>query len=201
MKRVQPLSKATGASASPQPRSSFDAAKTQTRNETWATVDLSIRYAGPDDLPAVRRLIERSVRLSLSRDYCLDAVEALRAVAIPKSIPDKKLLVAQVDGYLAGCAGWAVPESPGERARIRSVYTDPAFAGLGIGSRLLALAEAGCFAAGHNRLFLKSSLSAVGFYRRNGWVPGRTERLFASDGRGFDVVAMTKNLFGAATAA
>ena len=172
-----------------------------TRNDTGATVGLSIRYAEPDDLPAIRDLIDASVSRLLSHDYAPDAVEALRAVAMPKSIPDKKLLVAQVDGYLAGCAGWAVPESPGERARIRSVYTDPAFAGLGIGSRLLALAEAGCFAAGHGRLFLNSSLSAVGFYRRNAWVPGKTERLFSSDGKGFDVVAMTKDLCGAATAA
>lgn len=172
-----------------------------TRNDARATVDLSIRYAEPRDLPAIRDLIDRSVSRLLSRDYAPDAVEALRAVAMPREIPEKRLLLAHVDGNLAGCAGWAYPESPGDRARIRSVYTDPACAGLGIGSRLLGLAEAGCFAAGHGRLFLKSSLSAVGFYRRNGWVPGKTERLFAPDGKGFDVVAMMKDLCRAVTAA
>jgi len=172
-----------------------------TRNDTRASVGLSVRYAEPDDLPAMRDLIDRSVSRLLSRAYPPDAVEALRAVAMPRDIPEKRLLLAHLGGDLAGCAGWAFPEMPGERARIRSVYVDPALAGLGIGSWLLALAEAGCFAGGHSRLLLNSSLSAVGFYRRNGWMPGQTERLVAPDGGGFDVVAMTKDLCRAATAA
>jgi putative acetyltransferase len=72
-----------------------------------------------------------------------------------------EVAVAQAGDLVAFCA-----TLPG---LVQAIYTDPGWAGRGIGTVLLARAEARLFAAGHDPIRLRGALNAEGFYARRGW--------------------------------
>jgi GNAT superfamily N-acetyltransferase len=105
--------------------------------------------------------------------------------------------VATVGGELAGCGGWSRrntlyggDHSPGrdaalldparDAARIRAMYTHPAFARRGVGRLILAVCERAAVAAGFARVELAGTLSGEALYRAAGY---RVIRAF-EDGRG-----------------
>src|SRR5262245_10112134 len=117
---------------------------------------LQIRHATPADVPALRHLIEQSVR-ALSVGYYTPAQieSALRHVFGPDTqlIADQTYYVIVDDGALAAAGGWSrrrtlyggdqmkAAEDPlldpaTESARIRAFFVHPAWARGGLGRQL-----------------------------------------------------------------
>jgi putative acetyltransferase len=72
--------------------------------------------------------------------------------------------VAEIDGR---AVGWGAIRGD----RLEGLYTDPEFAGQGIGTALLSLLEAQMRARAVASMHAEASLNAEGFYRRRGYVP------------------------------
>ncbi len=73
-------------------------------------------------------------------------------------------------GLVVGVASFHLNEDGGEPAwQLRGMATDPAWAGRGVGRRVLAVGEAAVVAAGPRRLWCNARERAVGFYQRLGW--------------------------------
>lgn len=159
--------------------------------------DVRIRLATHADLPALRVLIEASVR-ALSQGYLTpEQIEAeLRYVISPDTqlIADGTYFVAVApDGSLAGAGGWsrrralhggdaykaaqaAVDQQPDalldparDPARIRAMFTSPAWVRRSIGRRLFETAREAARAAGFRHLVLTATMPGVPLYEALGF--------------------------------
>lgn len=120
-------------------------------------------------------------------------------------IADGTYFVVEEDGQVAGCGGWSRratlyggDHTPGrdaalldpatEAARVRAMYTNPAFARRGVGRLILQLCEDAARAEGFRRLELMATLSGEPLYAACGF-----ERIEAiEDARGGASVPLTR---------
>lgn len=150
---------------------------------------MRLRTATPDDIPLLFALMERSVAGLLPAFLSPEQVAASRAIMGLDSqlILDGCYLIAELDGYAAGCGGWSGrarlfggdhahhlhaprPLDPGkEPARVRAMYTDPAFARRGVGRAILAACEDAARGAGFARAELMATMAGEPLYRAAGW--------------------------------
>ena len=119
-----------------------------------------------------------------------------------------RTIVVEWDADVAGCGGWSRRatlyggnQTPGrdsalldpavDPARVRAMYTNPAYARRGVGRLILSLCEAAAAAEGFTRLELMSTLSGEPLYTAYGFRP--LERLDdATGGAAVPLVRMEK---------
>lgn len=150
---------------------------------------LTSRLAGIEDIAALEAVMARAIA-ELQRSFLTPAqIEASRTIMglDRQLIADGTYFVVEANGRVAGCGGWSRratlyggDHSPGrdaalldpalEAARVRAMYTDPAFARRGVGRRILALCEEAARAEGFTRLELMATLSGRELYRRCGYL-------------------------------
>jgi GNAT superfamily N-acetyltransferase len=150
---------------------------------------LTHRHATEADLPALKALMNRSIG-ELQRDFLTEA-EIAASYAImgldTQLVADRTYFLVEADGALAGCGGWSrratlyggdhttavrnpAPLDPAkDAARVRAMYTNPAFARRGVGRLILSLCEAAASAEGFTRVQLAATLAGVPLYRACGY--------------------------------
>jgi GNAT superfamily N-acetyltransferase len=150
---------------------------------------LTHRHATEADLPALKALMNRSIG-ELQRDFLTEA-EIAASYAImgldTQLVADRTYFLVEADGALAGCGGWsrratlyggdhttavrnpALLDPAKDAARVRAMYTNPAFARRGVGRLILSLCEAAASAEGFTRVQLAATLAGVPLYRACGY--------------------------------
>lgn len=129
---------------------------------------LTLRRATLDDAVRIRRVHQASVRSLCSADYSAAQIEAWIGQLLPSDYRHtmreewQLTWVAQVGTRMAG---FSVLDGD----LVRAVYVHPRYARRGVGSALLAAAEAEARARGVQVLRLNASLTAVPFYLRHGY--------------------------------
>ena len=161
--------------------------------------DLTSRVATLDDLPALTAIADAAIA-ELQRGYLDEAqIESSRAIMgiDTQLIDDGTYFVVESDGDIAGCGGWSRRatlyggnQTPGrdsklldpavDPARVRAMYTHPAYARQGVGRLILSLCEAAAASEGFTRLELMSTLSGEPLYTAYGFRP--LERLLDDTG-------------------
>jgi GNAT superfamily N-acetyltransferase len=173
---------------------------------------LTHRLARHDDVAALTALMDRAI-VELQKPF-LDAgqIGASRAIMglDTQLIDDRTYFVIEEAGALAGCGGWSRratmyggDRSPGrdaalldpatDAARVRAMYTHPAFVRRGVGRLILALCEDAARAEGFSRAELVATLAGEPLYAACGYRP----TLRFTDDRGgvaVPLVRMTKLL-------
>jgi GNAT superfamily N-acetyltransferase len=173
---------------------------------------LSHRLAVPGDIPALTELMDEAIA-ELQRGFLDDAqIASSRAIMgiDTQLIDDGTYFVVEAEGELAGCGGWSRRatlyggnQTPGrdaklldpatEPARVRAMYTSPAFARRGVGRLVLTLCERAAAAEGFTRLELMATLSGEPLYTAYGFRP--LERLEdATGGAPVPLVRMVKDV-------
>ncbi len=139
-------------------------------------MEFTSRLAVSADVPALMVLMDAAIA-GLQRAF-LDEGQIASSRAImgidTELIEDGTYFVVEWDGDIAGCGGWSRRatlyggnQTPGrdshlldpaiEPARVRAMYTNPAYARRGVGRLILSLCEAAAAAAGFTRLELMST--------------------------------------------
>jgi GNAT superfamily N-acetyltransferase len=144
--------------------------------------ELTHRLATIEDLDRLRALMARAIEHLQAGFLSPEQVRASHAVMglDTQLVKDQTYFLIEADGALAGCGGWSwratlyggdaslVARQP---ARIRAMYTDPAFARRGVGRRIMDLCEAAARAAGFRRVEMMATLAGEPLYRACGYVP------------------------------
>ncbi|HVL70231.1 MAG TPA: GNAT family N-acetyltransferase [Vicinamibacterales bacterium] len=148
------------------------------------------RLATRADLAALRELMDAAIS-ELQKPYLdTDQIASSRAIMglDTQLIDDGTYFVVELDGMLAGCGGWSRratlyggDQSPGrsaalldpaaDAARVRAMYTHPAFVRRGVGRLVLSLCEQAAKAEGFRRAELMATLSGEPLYRACGYEP------------------------------
>lgn len=177
-------------------------------------MQLQIRPAHVDEIPALEQLIARSVR-ALSVGYYTARQVELALVHVfgvdSQLIADGTYFVVEVDGQLAACGGWSKRRTlyggdqmkegednlldPGtEAARIRAFFVDPAFARRGIGKQLIEACEAAAQAAGFTRLEMGATLPGEPLYAAVGYHAVERLAVPLPGGETLPIIRMEKHL-------
>lgn len=176
---------------------------------------VKLRLATMADVPALRQVIERSVRGLQSRDYTPQQIAAaLRGVygVDTQLITDGTYFAAEVaGGAIAGCGGWSrrrtlfggdqwqgradeLLDPAREAAKIRAFFVLPERARQGVGSRILEACETAAKAAGFQKLEMGATLSGVPFYQARGYAALEEVTVPLGDGLTLPIVRMGKSL-------
>jgi GNAT superfamily N-acetyltransferase len=156
-------------------------------------VSYHLRVATLADAPALRPLIERSIRSLGAADYTQAQIEGALKGAFgvdTQLIRDGTYFVAVTAAQaLVACGGWSRrrtlfgSDTRAERdeswldprteaAKIRAFFVDPAHARRGLGRAILERSEAEAQAAGFAALELMATLPGVRLYERYGYRAG-----------------------------
>jgi N-acetylglutamate synthase-like GNAT family acetyltransferase len=185
--------------------------------------NIHIRKAVAEDIPALRALIDASVRGLQVEDYTPEQIEgALKTVFGVDSqlIADRTYFVAEaaLESKLenakvvaVGCGGWSkrktlfggdqwvarqdsLLDPRVDAAKIRSFFVHPAWPRRGIGSAILETCEAAAKAAGFSRAEMGATLTGVKLFQVRGYVPLESMEIPLRNGASLPVVRMAKQL-------
>ena len=151
-------------------------------------VSFAHRLATLDDVPALTALMRAAISELLKPFLSPEEVQASFSVMglDTQLIADGTYFVILADGVLVGCGGWsrratlfggdhtagrdaAVLDPKTDAARIRAMYTNPAYARRGVGRLVLSLCEQAAAAEGFARAELAATLAGEPLYRACGY--------------------------------
>jgi GNAT superfamily N-acetyltransferase len=151
-------------------------------------VSLTSRLARREDMPALLPLIDVAIG-ELQKGF-LDEAQIASSRAImgvdTQLIDDGTYFVVESDGRLAGCGGWSrratlyggdhsdgrdpeLLDPARDPAKVRAMYTHPAFARRGVGRLILSLCESAAAAEGFAMLELMGTMSGRPLYEAAGF--------------------------------
>lgn len=177
-----------------------------------------LRLATDEDIPALHRLIEASVRGLQGDDYTPAQIEGALGTVLgldTQLLRDQTYFVAEAHAdleqrtTLAGCGGWSkrktlfgADRGPGrepdlldpakDAAKIRAIFVHPDFARQGLGTLLLARVEAEARSAGFHRFEMGSTLTGVPLYRAKGYAAIGSLAVPLPNGEALEVIRMVK---------
>ncbi|MGF7147238.1 GNAT superfamily N-acetyltransferase [Sphingomonas zeicaulis] len=175
---------------------------------------LTHRLAQLDDLPALRALMQRAIEGLQHGFLTPEQIRASHKVMglDTQLVRDQTYFIVEHEGRIAGCGGWSwratlfggddsvVARAPAaldpasDAARIRAMYTDPAFTRQGVGSAIMALCEAAARAHGFRRAEMMATLAGVPLYTARGYAPIEPFTSDPIDGVTVPLIRMGKDL-------
>lgn len=174
---------------------------------------LQHRLAETADIPALTQLMNEAIAVHLAAHLPPEGVAASYSVMelVSQLIEDGTYFVISTDGAIGGCGGWSrratlfggdhsagrsarLLDPASEPARVRAMYTSPAFARRGVGRFILSLCEEAAAREGFRALELAATLSGLPLYRAYGF--SDVEAFAAATPSGFAVplVRMQKTI-------
>jgi GNAT superfamily N-acetyltransferase len=178
-----------------------------------------LRLATREDIPALRALIETSVRKLQRGDYSAEQLEAALGTAYgvdTQLIADETYYVvesrhASGELVIAACGGWSMRKTlygsdhgpyrdsglldPGrDAAKIRAFFVHPDWVRRGLATLILKTCEEEAYARGFRRFEMGATLSGVPMYAARGYATGETIEVPLPDGLSLTVVRMFKSL-------
>jgi GNAT superfamily N-acetyltransferase len=173
-----------------------------------------LRVAMMEDVMAIRRLIDASVRGLQAGDYSAAQIEGALATVFTvdsQLIADGTYFVAFSEGgELAGCGGWSFRQTlyggdhqiekvalerldPAvDAAKVRAIFVHPKFARMGLGSLILAAGEDAAVEQGFRRFEMGSTLTGVTLYTLKGYREVSRVLVPVGGGEKIEVVRMVK---------
>jgi GNAT superfamily N-acetyltransferase len=177
-------------------------------------MEIEIRLATVEDIPALRELIPASVRI-LSAGYYTPAQIVSGLIYIfgvdTQLIADDTYFVAESAGQIVGAGGWSkrktlyggdqtkaeadpLLDPAHDAAHIRAFYVHPDWARRGVGSRIMRACEDAARAAGFMRLDLGATVAGEPLYAAMGFQVRERVSIPLPDGEALPAAMMDKTL-------
>jgi N-acetylglutamate synthase-like GNAT family acetyltransferase len=177
----------------------------------------NVRVATERDVPALRELIETSVRTLQRTEYSREQIEgSLQGTqgVDTRLIADGTYYVVEVDGpagepIVVGCGGWSKRKTlfgsdqradredsfldpVADAAKIRAFFVHPEWVRHGIASKILDCCEKAAREAGFRRLEMGATLTGVPLYAARGYREVERIEVPLPNGAALPVVRMAK---------
>ncbi|HJU06787.1 MAG TPA: GNAT family N-acetyltransferase [Nitrospiraceae bacterium] len=180
---------------------------------------IAIRQARSAEIPALRDMQERSLRLLGAAFYAPRQIAAFltEVGTMDEAVVDEGhyFVAANADGAILASGGWsrqtpgyerAVIGSAGARngaggAIIRSVFVEPALARRGLATAIMTKVEQDADANRVGTLSMMATLSGLAFYARLGYQTNGEKMVVLAGGLRFPFMSMSKSLVHGALAA
>ena len=180
-----------------------------------AELSRQLRFARPQDIPTLRRLIDQSVRQLGQPYYNPQQIESSLEYIFgvdTQLIADDTYYVVEIEGQIVGAGGWSKrktlyggdqAKAKGEDnlldpacdpAKIRAFYVQPSQARQGIGRQIMHACEMAAKAAGFKTLELMATLPGKPLYAACGFQVIEHDQIKMPDGVLLPVAKMTKTL-------
>ena len=177
-------------------------------------MDITIRLAEMDDVPALKELIPLSARELSKGYYTSEQTESMIKYIIgvdTQLIIDQTYYVAEADGQIVGCGGWSKrktlyggdqikeQEDPlldpkVDAGHIRAFFVHPQWTRKGIGRRIILACEAAARTEGFTRMDLGATLPGEPLYAAMGYVATERFEIPTPDGISIPAAQMQKQL-------
>jgi GNAT superfamily N-acetyltransferase len=181
--------------------------------------NFAIRLATSADIPVLRELIDKSVRVLQREDYSAEQLDAALGTAYgvdSQLIADETYYVVEAvgaagEGVMAACGGWsmrktlygsdhgpyrdnAMLDPARDAAKIRAFFVHPEWTRRGIASLILKNCEDAAYARGFRRFEMGATLTGVPMYAARGYSKGEQIEVPLSNGLSLTVVRMAKTV-------
>ena len=177
-------------------------------------MQLTIRKASCDDIPALEALIQNSVKNLQAAYYSREQIDGALGTIFgvdSQLIKDGTYFIAEVESNIVGCGGWSqrktlfggdkaqnkqdeLLDPLHEPARIRAFFVHPAWARRGIGSKIMAACEAAAIGIGFSRLELVATLAGEPLYKAHGFDHIEHFEISLYNGAFLPVIRMSKQI-------
>jgi len=179
----------------------------------------SLRLATSEDIPALRKLIDVSVRVLQRADYSAEQLDAALGTAYgvdTQLIADGTYYVVEAavgasERVIAACGGWslrktlygsdhgpyrdsALLDPAHDAAKIRAFFVHPDWVRRGIAALILKTCEDAAYARGFRRFEMGATLTGVPMYAARGYVKGEDIEVPLPNGLSLTVVRMSKRV-------
>lgn len=168
------------------------------------------------DVPALRELIEQSVRVLQRGDYSEEQIEGALGTVFgvdTRLIEDGTYYVVETEGdgreLIVGCGGWskrktlfgsdyqtgredALLDARMDAAKIRAFFVHPGWVRRGIATQILERCEEAARTAGFQRFEMGATLTGVPMYAARGYVEAERIEVLLTNGSLLPVVRMVK---------
>lgn len=178
---------------------------------------LTHRIATHEDIDRIVELMRLAIEENMKSFLSPDAIEAVReSMGVDRTlIDDQTYFVVETDSAKAptmvGCGGWGKRKTlyggdqtagrddslcnpATDAARIRAMYTHPAWVRRGVGTLLLHLGESAARRAGFRTIELGSTVPGEPFYLARGYREVGRENHVAANGAESVVIRMVKEI-------
>lgn len=181
--------------------------------------NFTIRLATTADIPALRELIDKSVRVLQRQDYSAEQLDAALGTAYgvdTQLIADGTYYIVQAVGaagekVLAACGGWsmrktlygsdhgpyrdnALLDPSRDAAKIRAFFVHPEWTRRGIASLILKTCEDAAYARGFRRFEMGATLTGVPMYAARGYLKSEQIEVPLPHGLTLTVIRMSKSV-------
>lgn len=155
---------------------------------------MNIRMATAGDEQIIHKIHKHSVQCGCSGHY---SSEQIASWAVRQGLPPFEELLAKrifavAENEDGKCVGFGSADKT--QSRIVTLFVDPNYFGEGVGSGLLAFLEENLAKSGCSRVFIDSSLNAVGFYEKNGYHVDSDTAHTEPDGTVLECVVVVKEI-------
>jgi GNAT superfamily N-acetyltransferase len=180
----------------------------------------TLRLATIADIPALRELIDVSVRALQRADYSAEQLDAALWTAYgvdTQLIADGTYYVVEAvavsagERVIAACGGWSMRKTlygsdhgpyrdnglldpARDAAKIRAFFVHPEWVRRGIATLILKTCEHAAYARGFRRFEMGATLTGVPMYATRGYVAGERIEVPLPNGLSLTVVRMAKTL-------
>jgi GNAT superfamily N-acetyltransferase len=177
-------------------------------------MDIQIRLACLEDIPALESLISESARTLQASYYTPEQIEGALGTVFgvdSQLITDGTYFIAEHTSQIIGCGGWSKRKTlyggdcgkdieedllldPSiDSARVRAFFVDPAWARRGVGSQIMKQCEVAALDAGFKTIEIVATLAGEPLYRKFCYHTTQQCEILLPNHRTLPVVRMFKN--------
>ena len=134
---------------------------------------MKIRRFRDTDAAAVSELIRETIRISNTKDYPAELMDALIESETPQHVLDRAgwthFYVAEEQGTLIGCGAIGSYWGKEDESSLFTIFVLPAYQGKGIGRAIIETLEQDAYFLRAKRIEIPASITGVPFYLKMGY--------------------------------
>ena len=134
---------------------------------------MNIRRFVESDADTVSELIRTTIRISNTKDYPIELMDALIETETPEYVLQRAswthFYVVEINGVIIGCGAIGPYWDKQDESSLFTIFVHPDYQGKGIGKAIIETLEKDEFALRAKRIEIPASITGLPFYQKMGY--------------------------------